>query len=47
MQVCEIGLGATGLAAFGLISNPVGWGIGIGILLYGGATLIYDAVNND
>jgi len=42
-----IGLGATGLAVFGLISNLVGWGIGIEILIYGGATLIYDAVNND
>ena len=41
------GLGATGLAAFGIISNPVGWGIGIGVLIYGGATLIYDAINND
>lgn len=42
-----VGLGATGLAAFGIISNPIGWGIGIGVLIYGGATLIYDAVNND
>ena len=42
-----VGLGATGLAAFGIISNPVGWGIGKGVLIYGGVTLIYDAVNND
>lgn len=42
-----VGLGATGLAAVGIISNPIGWGIGIGVLIYGGATLIYDAVNND
>ena len=41
-----IGLGATALAAFGMISNPVGWGIGIGVLIYGGSTLIYDAVTN-
>ncbi len=42
-----VGLGATGLAALGMISNPVGWGIGVGVLIYGGATLIYDAVNNE
>lgn len=45
--VGAVGLAATGLAYFGLISNPIGWGIGIGILIYGGATLIYDAVNKD
>lgn len=42
-----VGLGATGLAAVGIISNPVGWCIGLGVLIYGGATLIYDAVNDD
>lgn len=41
-----IGLGAAGLAYFGLISNPVGWGIGIGVLIYGGTTLIYDAATS-
>ena len=40
--VGAVGLGATGLAAVGLISNPVGWGIGIGVLVYGGITLISD-----
>lgn len=38
-----VGLGAVGLAYFGIISNPVGWGIGAGILIYGGVTLVYDA----
>jgi uncharacterized protein RhaS with RHS repeats len=42
----QVGLGATALAAAGLISNPVGWAIGIGVLVYGRATLIYDAVND-
>lgn len=41
------GIAATGLAYFGLISNPVGWAIGVGVLVYSGATLIYDAVNNE
>ncbi|HQD08243.1 MAG TPA: hypothetical protein PLQ65_01165 [Flavihumibacter sp.] len=39
-----LGLGATGLATLGII-NPIGWGIGV--LIYGGAALIYDAVKND
>ena len=42
-----LGLGATGLAVVGLISNPVGWGIGIGVLVYGAGTLIYDAYNDN
>jgi hypothetical protein len=42
-----VGLGASALAAAGLISNPIGWGIGIGVLLYGGVTLIYDAVTEN
>ncbi len=45
--VGAIGLGATGLAYFGLISNPVGWTIGAGVLIYGGATMIYDAVQEN
>ena len=40
--VGAIGLGAGTLAAFGIISNPVGWAIGAGVLIYGGTTLIYD-----
>jgi hypothetical protein len=43
--VGAVGLGAGALATFGLISNPVGWAIGAGVLIYGGATLIYDAYN--
>lgn len=40
-----VGLGTTGLVALGLVSNPVGWAIGIGVLAYGAGTLIYDSVN--
>jgi hypothetical protein len=39
------GLVSTGLATLGIISNPVGWGIGIGVLAYGVGTLIWDAVH--
>ena len=42
-----IGLGTTGLVALGLVSNTVGWAIGIGILAYGDATLVYDAYNEE
>jgi len=35
------------LLADSLIFNPIGWGIGLGVLIYGGVTLIYDSVNND
>jgi hypothetical protein len=44
-SVGTIGLGATTLVAFGMISNPVGWAIGTGVLIYGGTTLVIDAVN--
>jgi hypothetical protein len=40
-----LGLGATGLAYFGLISNPVGWAIGAGVLIYSGSRLAYDLYN--
>ena len=39
------GLTATALATFGIISNPVGWAIGVAALTYGVATLIYDAAH--
>lgn len=42
MGVDAIGLGKGTLVALGLVSNPVGWTIGTGVLIYGGATLIYD-----
>lgn len=42
-SIGTVGLGATVLATFGIISNPVGWDIGIGVLGYGIGTLIYDA----
>ena len=37
-----LGIGATGAVYFGLISNPVGWAIGTGVLIYGGARFAYD-----
>jgi hypothetical protein len=40
-----IGLGATGLAYFGMISNPVGWAIGAGVLIYSGSRLVNDIYN--
>jgi len=45
--VGAVGLGATALTTLGVISNPVGWGIGIGCLVYGGGCLIYEAVTED
>lgn len=36
------GASATILATVGIISNPVGWAIGIGCLAYGVGTLIWD-----
>ncbi|MFA9289803.1 MAG: hypothetical protein ACEQSF_01065 [Solirubrobacteraceae bacterium] len=38
-----IGLAAIPLTHFGLLSNPVGWGIGTGVLLYGVSTTVWDA----
>jgi hypothetical protein len=35
-----------GIGAFFFLSNPVGWGIGAGVLIYGGTTMIYDAYKN-
>ncbi len=40
-----LGLGATGAVYLGLMSNPVGWGIGVGVLLYSGSRLAYDLYN--
>jgi len=40
-----IGLAATGAAYFGIISNPVGWAIGAGVLTYYIGTMIYDYYN--
>jgi len=40
-----VGLGTTALVAVGLVSNPVGWAIGAGVLIYGASTLIYDTYN--
>lgn len=45
--VGAVGLGATALTTLGVISNPAGWGIGIGCLVYGGGCLIYDAVTEE
>src|SRR5690606_20128903 len=40
-----VGLAGTGLAYFGIISNPVGWAIGAGVLTYYIGTMIYDYYN--
>ena len=40
-----LGLGATGAVYLGLISNPIGWGIGAGVLIYSGSRLAYDLYN--
>ena len=40
--VGTVGLLATAATVVGLISNPVGWAIGTGVLLYSGARLLYD-----
>ena len=37
-----VGAGGIALAAFGILSNPVGWAIGIGGLLFAAGTLVYD-----
>lgn len=42
MGIGALGLGAGTLVGLSLISNPVGWTIGAGVLVYGGVTLIYD-----
>lgn len=34
-----VGLGTTALATFGIVSNPVGWAIGAGVLIYNGVRL--------
>ena len=36
------GVGVGVLATFGMISNPIGWGVGIGTGIYFGARLVYD-----
>jgi hypothetical protein len=43
-----VGVGGTvigGAALFGIVSNPVGWGIGIGVSIYFGARFVYDLNN--
>jgi len=40
-----LGLGATGAVYFGLMSNPIGWTIGTGVLIYSGSRLAYDLYN--
>lgn len=36
------GVTVGGLAMFGIVSNPVGWAVGIGTGLYFGGRLVYD-----
>jgi hypothetical protein len=41
--ILDAAVGATGLAAtIFLASNPIGWGISAGALIYGVGTMIYD-----
>ncbi len=47
ISVGLVGLGSTALVAAGLISNPVGWGIGIGVTIYGAGRLAYDIFWNE
>jgi hypothetical protein len=42
--VGAVGIGAGILAGVGIISNPVGWGIGIGVGVYMLGTFVYDVV---
>ena len=41
----DAGVGLAGIAAFFFLSNPVDWGIGSGVLIYGSATMLYDPYN--
>jgi len=40
-----VGMIGIGFAAYGIFvaSNPIGWGVGAAVLMYGGATMIWDA----
>ena len=42
-----VGLAGTALVTFGLVSNPVGWGIGAAVIIYGGIRLVQDINNNE
>lgn len=44
-SIGAVGVGSTILAGVGIISNPVGWAIGIGVLSYSIGTLIYDTTH--
>lgn len=46
LGVGAFGLGAGAAATFGTISNPVGWGIGLGVGIYGGARLLGDVIGD-
>ena len=40
-------MSATVLATAGMISNPVGWVVGLSILAYGAATFVWDQTHPD
>lgn len=42
-----VGLGTTAAVALGLVSNPVGWVVGTGILIYSGVRLVNDIYNEE
>ena len=43
--VGRLGLGATGAVYLGSNSNPIGWGIVSGVLIYSDSRLAYDLYN--
>ena len=45
VEVGITGLVASGLNTKGMISNPGGWTIGAGVLLYGAGTFLYDSLH--
>jgi hypothetical protein len=46
-DILDVGVGLAGIGAFFLMSNPVGWGIGAGVMVYGAATMFYDAYHEN
>lgn len=42
-----LGLGSSVLVAAGMLSTPIGWGIGLGVTIYSGGRLIYDIFFSD
>jgi RHS repeat-associated protein len=45
--VGTVGVASSVLVTFGIISNPVGWVVGAGVLIYGGVRLAYDIYHDE